>query len=58
LKKFQGALIGLAVGDAVGTTLEFSSPGSFEPIDDFVDTIFLVNSGRQRKNVSKTQARQ
>ena len=26
--------MGLAVGDALGTTLEFCSPGSFEPIDD------------------------
>jgi ADP-ribosyl-[dinitrogen reductase] hydrolase len=31
-----GALLGLAVGDAVGTTLEFAAPGSFEPIDDMV----------------------
>lgn len=31
-----GALVGLAVGDAVGTTLEFAPPGSFEPIDDMV----------------------
>ncbi len=31
-----GALVGLAVGDAVGTTLEFKPPGSFVPIDDMV----------------------
>ncbi|MBS1848421.1 MAG: ADP-ribosylglycohydrolase family protein [Actinobacteria bacterium] len=31
-----GALVGLAVGDAVGTTLEFKQPGSFEPITDMV----------------------
>ena len=31
-----GALVGLAVGDAVGTTLEFKPPGSFTPIDDMV----------------------
>ena len=31
-----GALVGLAVGDAVGTTLEFKSPGSFTPISDMV----------------------
>src|SRR5438128_1987093 len=31
-----GALVGLAVGDALGTTLEFSEPGTFEPIDDMV----------------------
>ncbi|MBN2624648.1 MAG: ADP-ribosylglycohydrolase family protein [Acidimicrobiales bacterium] len=31
-----GALLGLACGDAVGTTLEFKAPGSFTPIDDMV----------------------
>jgi len=31
-----GALVGLAVGDAVGTTLEFKPPGTFAPIDDMV----------------------
>jgi ADP-ribosyl-[dinitrogen reductase] hydrolase len=34
--KFRGAMLGLAVGDAVGTTLEFKSPGSFKKIDDLV----------------------
>ena len=29
-------LVGLAVGDALGTTLEFKRPGSFEPITDMV----------------------
>jgi ADP-ribosyl-[dinitrogen reductase] hydrolase len=29
-------LLGLAVGDALGTTLEFKTPGSFEPIDDMI----------------------
>lgn len=29
-------MLGLAVGDAVGTTLEFKSPGSFEKITDMV----------------------
>ena len=31
-----GALVGLAVGDDVGTTLEFKPPGSFAPITDMV----------------------
>ena len=31
-----GALVGLAVGDAVGTTLEFKRPGTFTPITDMV----------------------
>jgi ADP-ribosylglycohydrolase len=34
--KFRGAMLGLAAGDAVGTTLEFKSPGSFTRIDDMV----------------------
>ncbi|KLD71965.1 ADP-ribosylglycohydrolase family protein [Xanthomonas pisi] len=32
--RFRGCLLGLAVGDALGTTLEFCAPGSFAPIDD------------------------
>src|SRR6476469_2127253 len=31
-----GALMGLACGDAVGTTLEFRRPGTFDPIIDMV----------------------
>ena len=34
--RFRGSLLGLAVGDAVGTTLEFKQPGSFVPIEDMV----------------------
>ncbi len=34
--RIKGALIGLACGDAVGTTLEFEVRGQFEPIDDMV----------------------
>jgi len=32
----RGALVGLAVGDAVGTTVEFATPGSFAPVTDMV----------------------
>ena len=35
-ERFRGALLGLAVGDAVGTTVEFSAPGTFEPVRDMV----------------------
>jgi ADP-ribosylglycohydrolase len=34
--RFRGCLLGLAVGDAVGTTLEFKPRGSFKPINDMV----------------------
>jgi ADP-ribosyl-[dinitrogen reductase] hydrolase len=34
--RYRGALLGLAAGDALGTTLEFKPPGSFQPIDDMI----------------------
>lgn len=34
--RFRGALLGLACGDAVGTTVEFEHRGSFEPVTDMV----------------------
>ena len=34
--RYRGALLGLAAGDALGTTLEFKPPGTFEPILDMV----------------------
>ena len=34
--RFRGCLLGLAAGDALGTTLEFEPPGTFEPIDDMI----------------------
>ncbi|MEX2645335.1 MAG: ADP-ribosylglycohydrolase family protein [Gaiellaceae bacterium] len=34
--RYRGTLLGLAVGDALGTTVEFSPPGSFQPLTDIV----------------------
>jgi len=34
--RFRGALLGMAAGDALGTTLEFKPPGTFEPITDML----------------------
>jgi len=34
--RYRGALLGLAAGDALGTTLEFRAPGSFAPLTDMV----------------------
>lgn len=34
LDKLSGSLVGLAVGDAVGTTVEFKPRGSFTPVTD------------------------
>ncbi len=36
LDRYRGALLGLAAGDALGTTLEFTTPGNFTPITDMV----------------------
>jgi ADP-ribosyl-[dinitrogen reductase] hydrolase len=36
LNRFRGCLLGLAVGDALGTTVEFRSRGTFAPLTDIV----------------------
>jgi ADP-ribosylglycohydrolase len=36
LDRYRGCLLGLAAGDALGTTLEFKEPGEFEPLADMV----------------------
>jgi len=35
-ERFRGCLLGLAAGDAVGTTVEFQRRGSFPPVKDMV----------------------
>lgn len=35
-QRYQGCLLGLAAGDAVGTSVEFSERGSFTPLTDMV----------------------
>ena len=34
--RYLGAMVGLACGDAVGTTVEFCARGTFEPVVDMV----------------------
>ncbi len=36
MERYQGCLLGLAVGDAIGTTVEFMDRGSFSPVTDMV----------------------
>lgn len=36
IERYRGALLGLAAGDALGTTVEFHPPGSFQPLNDMV----------------------
>ena len=51
--RFRGCLLGLAAGDALGTTLEFKSPGTFDPIDDMVGGgPFGLNPGQRADDTS------
>jgi ADP-ribosyl-[dinitrogen reductase] hydrolase len=34
--RFRGCLLGLAAGDAVGTTVEFMPPGTFAPVTEML----------------------
>ncbi|NJL66871.1 MAG: ADP-ribosylglycohydrolase family protein [Microcoleus sp. SM1_3_4] len=36
IERYRGSLLGLATGDALGTTLEFHQPGTFAPIEDMI----------------------
>lgn len=36
LDRYRGSLLGLACGDAVGTTVEFMPRGSFSPVTDML----------------------
>jgi ADP-ribosylglycohydrolase len=40
LSRYRGCLLGLAVGDALGTTLEFSLPGTFTPNSDTTGAVY------------------
>lgn len=36
IERYQGALLGLAAGDAVGTTVEFKARGTFTPLTEII----------------------
>lgn len=36
IERYRGSLSGLAIGDALGTALEFKPPGSFSQINDMI----------------------
>lgn len=51
--RFRGALLGLAIGDAVGTTVEFKPRGSFEPLTDMIGGgPFNLEAGRWTDDTS------
>lgn len=54
---FRGSLIGLAIGDALGTTNEFKTPGSFMPINDMIGGgPFNLNPGEWTDDTSMAYA--
>jgi ADP-ribosyl-[dinitrogen reductase] hydrolase len=51
--RFRGSLLGLACGDAVGTTVEFKPRGSFTPVSDMVGGgPFGLNAGEWTDDTS------
>jgi hypothetical protein len=53
IERYRGSLLGLAIGDALGTTLEFELPGTSEPIDDMVgDGPFKLRPGEWTDDTS------
>ena len=36
IQRYRGSILVLAAGDAVGTTVEFQSPGTFVPVTDMI----------------------
>lgn len=52
-ERFRGCLLGLAVGDAVGTTVEFQPRGTFAPVTDMVGGgPFYLESGQWTDDTS------
>lgn len=53
IDRFRGALLGLAVGDALGTTLEFHNRDHFPPLDDMIGGgPFELEAGRWTDDTS------
>ena len=53
IERFRGCLLGLAVGDAVGTTVEFRARGTFSPVTDMTGGgPFSLNAGEWTDDTS------
>jgi ADP-ribosyl-[dinitrogen reductase] hydrolase len=53
LDRYKGSLVGLAVGDAIGTTVEFCTPGNFQPVKDMVGGgVFRLEPGQWTDDTS------
>ncbi len=53
VERARGCLLGLAAGDAVGTTVEFKPPGTFDPVVDMTGGgIFQLEAGQWTDDTS------
>jgi len=53
LDRYRGCLLGLAVGDAIGTTVEFQPRGSFAPVSDMTGGgVFHLQPGQWTDDTS------
>ena len=53
IERYRGSILGLAAGDAVGTTVEFQPPGSFEPVTDMIGGgVFQLQPGQWTDDTS------
>jgi ADP-ribosyl-[dinitrogen reductase] hydrolase len=53
LNKFKGSIFGLAVGDAIGTAVEFKCPGTFPPVTDMTGGgVFDLKAGEWTDDTS------
>lgn len=53
LDRYRGCLLGLAVGDAIGTTVEFKARGTFPPVTDMVGGgVFNLRPGQWTDDTS------
>ena len=53
LDRYRGCLLGLAVGDAIGTTVEFKARGSFVPVTDMTGGgVFNLKPGQWTDDTS------
>ena len=53
--RYRGALLGLAAGDALGTTVEFRSAGTFSPVTDVIcNGPFSLKPGDETRTLNNT----
>ena len=53
IQRYRGSILGLATGDAVGTTVEFQPPASFQPVTDMIGGgVFQLQPGHWTDDTS------